>query len=207
MTDERTDVRTRLLRSQRPVGRETKKREQKKTGWEHPVWWTRRASISYRQRCSTNVNIPKAELPRIHDKRWTTRISWKATQSGWTNEEIFVDYMRHFIRPVKPSVSNKALIILDNHDSHITLEAIDLAKQNGIILRTLRPHTSHRLQILDITVFGPFKSAFNSAMDAWLRSNSGRSITIYEIALLVCTAQLRALTAGNIVSGFGVTGV
>ena len=47
---------------------------------------------------------------------------------------------------------------------------------------TIPPHTSHRLQPLDKkTVFGPFKSSYNRSMDGWLRSNPGKTVTIYEI--------------------------
>ena len=69
-----------------------------------------------------------------------------ATVTGWSNEEIFIKYLNHFIAHVKCSTTDKVLVIMDNHDSHVTLEAIDLAKKNGIVLLTLPPHTSHRLQ-------------------------------------------------------------
>ena len=59
----------------------------------------------------------------------------------------------------------KVLVILDNHESHIFLCTIDEAKANGIVLLIIPPHTSHRLQPLDKTVFGPFKASYNLAMD------------------------------------------
>ncbi|KAG8183110.1 hypothetical protein JTE90_024421 [Oedothorax gibbosus] len=38
-----------------------------------------------------------------------------ATPSGWSNKEIFVDYLQHSIHYVKPSPDDPDVIILDNH--------------------------------------------------------------------------------------------
>jgi hypothetical protein len=68
------------------------------------------------------------------------------------------------------------------------VEAIDIAKENGIVMLTIPPHTSHRLQPLDKSVFGPFKAAYNRPMDAWLRSYPGKTVTIYGIPSIVTNA-------------------
>lgn len=39
--------------------------------------------------------------------------------------------------------------------SHISVPAIRLAKENGVVLVTLHPHTSNKMQPLDKSVFGP----------------------------------------------------
>lgn len=49
-----------------------------------------------------------------------------AVPSGWSNSEKFVDWMKHFIRHVNSTKENKKLLILDNHDSHISVEAVSL---------------------------------------------------------------------------------
>lgn len=49
---------------------------------------------------------------------------------------------------------------MDNHESHISLRTIDLAKANYVVLLTLPPHTPHRIQPLDRCVYGPFKTAY-----------------------------------------------
>jgi len=130
-----------------------------------------------------------------------------AAQSGWINEELFCQYLKHVIRHTRCTVDRKILLILDNHESHISLQAIEMARANGVVMLTIPPHTSHRLQPLDRTVFGPFKTAYNMAMDAWLRSNPGKTVTIYDIPELVKQAQHSAMTPRNIVSGFESTGI
>ena len=130
-----------------------------------------------------------------------------ATKSGWINEGLFIEYLNHVIQHTRCSKEHKILLILDNHESHITLQAVDLAKENGIVMLTLPPHTSHRLQLLDRSVYGPFKKAYNRAMDAWMRSNPGKTITIYEIPAIVNDAHMSAMIPRNILSGFRSTGI
>jgi len=69
--------------------------------------------------------------------------------SGWMNGENFVEWMKHFIIHSKCSKTAKVLLLLDNHESHVSLECLDLARQNGITMLTFPPHTSHKLQQLD----------------------------------------------------------
>ncbi|KAL2086177.1 hypothetical protein ACEWY4_017236 [Coilia grayii] len=130
-----------------------------------------------------------------------------STRSGWMNEEAFIIFMEHFIRQTNCSTNNPVLLILDNHESHISLKAVTTAKENGVVMLTLPPHTSHRLQPLDKTVYYPLKTFYNSAMDGWMRTNPSRTITIYEVPGLVNQAFMSAMTPRNITSGFRVTGI
>ena len=75
-------------------------------------------------------------------------------------------------------------LILDNVDAHVSLTAIDLARENGVVMLTIPPHTSHYLQPLDRTCYGSFKTVFGVAMDGWMRSPPGRAVTIYDVPFL-----------------------
>jgi hypothetical protein len=65
------------------------------------------------------------------------------------------------------SPTNQHLLILDGHNSHVTLDVVYKAKENGLDPLTLPSHTSHCLQPLDCNVFRPFKCAFRVYKDAW----------------------------------------
>jgi hypothetical protein len=75
------------------------------------------------------------------------------------------------------SLTSRHLLILYGHNSHATLEVIHKAAQTGIDMVTLPSHTSHALQLLDITVFAPFKKAFRSIRDEWVLRNGRRAPT------------------------------
>lgn len=81
-----------------------------------------------------------------------------ANPSGWMTEEIFVESLNHFLNHVQPTADKKALIIMDNHATHVNLQVVDFARENNIIILTLPPHCSHRMQPLDVAVYGPFKA-------------------------------------------------
>jgi hypothetical protein len=122
--------------------------------------------------------------------------------SGWPNSSIFVEYLKHFIQHVKPSNSNKALLIFDDHDSHCSVEVVNLAKKNSIILLTIPPYTSHKLQPLDRSVFGLYKTYYNAACKDWMNTHLGTPITIYEVAELCGKSYPLAFDPVNIQVGF-----
>ncbi|XP_045456865.1 MFS-type transporter clz9-like [Melitaea cinxia] len=51
----------------------------------------------------------------------------------WINENLFVDWLHHFISNAKPSVEKPILLVLDNHESHVSLACYLLCRKNGII--------------------------------------------------------------------------
>ena len=57
------------------------------------------------------------------------------------------------------------LLIYDGHGSHETHPMHQLAVNNNIILLSLSPHTTHKLQPLDVRVFGPFWHAWVDQYD------------------------------------------
>ncbi|XP_023942774.1 uncharacterized protein LOC112049208 [Bicyclus anynana] len=127
--------------------------------------------------------------------------------SGWiTNDEFFI-FIQHFINNVRPNKESPVLLVLDNHSSHLSVPTLDLAKENGVVMLSFPPHCSHKLQPLDVAVYGPFKRYVSSAQDAWMRNNAGKTMTIYDIPGIVRTALPLALTQNNIMSGFEKTGI
>lgn len=129
------------------------------------------------------------------------------SDSGWINENLFVDWVHHFISYAKPTVAEPILLILDNHESHVSLGSYLLCRQNGIILLSLPPHTSHRMQPLDLTYFGPLKTAYNKECDLYMASNVGRKITQYEIVQLFTKSFDRISNTEKAAKGFQAAGI
>lgn len=72
---------------------------------------------------------------------------------------------------------------------------------------SIPPHTSHRLQPLDVTLYSPLKTAFRRECDIKIKSTCLQKITPYDIAGLFNTAYSKVATIGNAVSGFKQTGI
>uniref|UniRef100_A0A2L2YKN8 DDE-1 domain-containing protein n=1 Tax=Parasteatoda tepidariorum TaxID=114398 RepID=A0A2L2YKN8_PARTP len=130
-----------------------------------------------------------------------------ATKSGWMTKELFPTVLHHIKEHTKSDIENPILLLIDNHNSHISIQAITYAKENGITLLSFPPHCSHRLQPLDVAVYGAFKAACKVAFNDWLLNNPGKTVSIYNIPSLAAKAYYRSFTPTNIMSGFKKSGI
>lgn len=133
--------------------------------------------------------------------------SGTANPSGWQTVETFMIFLKHLVKHANPTSDKPILILMDNHDSHVSVKAVDFCKKNGIVLLTIPPHTSNRLQPLDVSLFGPFRGHYNRAIDSWLAANPGKTCSLYEVAELSGKAFSLAFTPKNIQSGFARCGI
>ncbi|KAF2891293.1 hypothetical protein ILUMI_14880 [Ignelater luminosus] len=111
-------------------------------------------------------------------------------------------FVHHFIKHSKPSPDNPVLLLLGNHSSHFSVEAINLCRKHDVVMLSFPPHCSHRLQPLDLSVFGPFKRQCSSRIDAWLKKNPGKTFRIHDLPKIINQAHLKAMPSAHIVSGF-----
>ena len=130
----------------------------------------------------------------------------KVTENGWIDTTSFTAYLQHFVKFIQPSKSNPVLIIMDGRKTHTkNLDLINFVRDNGLILLSLPPYTSHKLQSLDRTFLKPLKSAFNAACQSWMRSHSGRRITVENLGKLFKTAYSKSAALENAINGFKCT--
>lgn len=122
-------------------------------------------------------------------------------------EDLFVAFLKHFHNHVKSTKEKPCLLLLDNHSAHLSIEGLNFAKDNGIIMLSFPPHCTHRLQPLDRSVYGPLKKYVNSAMDQWMINHPGQHMTIYEIPGIISQAFPLATTPSNILAGFKACGI
>jgi hypothetical protein len=55
-----------------------------------------------------------------------------ANPTGWMKAEQFLKFVKHFVSHVKPSKERPVVLLLDNHDSHLSIAALDYCKENGV---------------------------------------------------------------------------
>lgn len=131
-----------------------------------------------------------------------------AQEKGWMCNEGFCLWLKHFISVVKPTKNCKVVLILDGHVTHAkNLEAINIARESGVRMVSLPPHTTHRLQPLDVAFFGPLGTYYDEAMRTWMRQHVGRAVTTWQVAELLGEAYGRAASVGIAVSGFKASGL
>lgn len=69
------------------------------------------------------------------------------------------------------------------------------------------PHCSHRMQPLDVGVFGPFKAKCKISFNDRMTMNAGKLITISEIASLTTQPHLLSFTPSNIINACKKPGI
>lgn len=130
-----------------------------------------------------------------------------ANLNGWMREEQFVEFLRHFTRHTECTPERPRLLLLDSHVSHLSLEGLGCAKTNGIALLSFPPRCPGSTQPLERSVYEPFKTRVNAAIDSWMLGSPGRSLTIHHIPGIVSGALPLAVAPDNIADGFKACGV
>lgn len=91
------------------------------------------------------------------------------TEKGWTDDTTCYEWFtKTFIPQVTARRENPeeaVVLILDNHASHRTPEMLRAAVANNITFHYLPPHTTHKLQPLDVGVFGPLQRKWQQRCD------------------------------------------
>lgn len=130
-----------------------------------------------------------------------------AQEKGWMTSEIFLKWIQLFVKFVKPSTNDKVLLLLDGHSSHKSLETQVYAKEHGVILFCFPPHTTHRVQPLDICFFAPLTTYYNQELLNWLRNHPGRVVTHFQVGKIFKAAYQKAATMSNAEKGFANAGI
>ena len=74
------------------------------------------------------------------------------------------------------------MLILDSHVTHTkNLAATEMVREAGVVMVSLPPHTTHRLQPLGGGLFGPFCRYYDDALRKWMREHLGRPVTIWQV--------------------------
>lgn len=130
------------------------------------------------------------------------------SDTGYINSDLFVVWLQAFIDVVKPTLEKKVLLVLDGHTTHSkNLNAVKLARNNGVMMLQLPGHTTHRLQPLDVAVFKPLEVYYNQGVEKWMREHPGLAVTQFQVAQILGEAYGRAAAIGNAVNGFRKCGI
>jgi hypothetical protein len=107
---------------------------------------------------------------------------------GWMTGPLFLKVLEHTKKNTHCS-KEPIMGLLDNHESHCTLDAIPHCRENGTVMCTFPPNPTHRLQSLAVAVMGPFKMKMAQKQNSWLLINPGKTIQ-YTASLLLSEMPL-----------------
>lgn len=131
-----------------------------------------------------------------------------AQDKGWMDREVFLKYLKYFFDQLRPTAQNPILLILDGHVSHTkSLNVINFARENHIILLSLPPHCTHKMQPLDVAFFKSFMTLYDAELNRWMKNHPGRTFGIYQVAAAVNEAFGQSASVKTAVNGFRRCGI
>ena len=129
-------------------------------------------------------------------------------KTGWIQKEIFITWLKHFISFTGSTKENPSLLILDGHSTHTkSIQLIDIARDSGVTIICLPPHTTHRMQPLDVTVMKPLSVGLAKASRTWLSNNVGHTLGLYQVAEIFALAYEKATVPSHLINGFAKCGI
>ena len=75
------------------------------------------------------------------------------------------------------------MLRLDSHVNHTkNLAATGTAREAGVVMVSLPPHTTDQFQPLDGAFFGQFGTFYDDALRMWMREDVGRPMTTWQLS-------------------------
>ena len=94
------------------------------------------------------------------------------------------------------------------HTAHSnSIDLLDLANDNDVIIICFPNHTTQALQPLDQSFFKPLKTYYNQEVNDWMLRKKDRTITKLQAGSLIGQAWWKVKTVGNATSGFKTCGI
>ena len=135
---------------------------------------------------------------------------FSSSPTGWTNDHLGFEWLtKVFERHTKTKAGRKwRLLFIDGHGSHINMKFIDWALSHRILLAVYPPHSTHRLQPLDVSLFSPLSIYYSQELDQFLLQCQGlSSVTKRDFFRMFWPAYCKAFTPKNVASGWLKTGL
>ncbi|KAJ8375339.1 hypothetical protein SKAU_G00059190 [Synaphobranchus kaupii] len=120
-------------------------------------------------------------------------------QKGYMDGELFLKWLHHFIRYAPEE--RPIILIMDQHETHVSKEVIVLCRDNKIEILCLPAHTTHVLQPLDIAVFNPLKTAFSKMASRMGLVRGDLVVGKKQFSPLLKHVYPTAVTAENVKAG------
>ena len=145
----------------------------------------------------------------LEDLNEQSKAYFASSANGWTCDELGLAWLRRFDQDTQQKARNRRrLLLVDGHSSHVNMAFLNLADSLGILVLILPPHSTHRLQPLDVALFSPLATAYTKELNNLTHCGLGWvSMTKRLFWSLFQAAWNQSFTTANILQGFAKTGI
>ena len=128
--------------------------------------------------------------------------------NGWTDSELGYKWLvKDFDAQTKDKAGGRTRVVLmDGHSSHYSLDLLEYARKNNIVILGYPPHCTHVLQGLDVVCFAKMKTEFHAEIHAFEDSHMW-GVGKGDFASVFGRAYLWAFTPESVKAAFAATGV
>ena len=146
-----------------------------------------------------------------HQSQWYSAIPKEyrisMSDNGWTNDDLGFEWLQEmFEKHISETAGRYCLLILDGHSSHATANFDHFCMERRIIPLYMPPHSSHLLQLLDISCFAPLKHYYGQKIRE--RAQNGiHTIDKVDFLSIYTKVHTHAFSKANILSGFAAAGL
>ncbi|CAN0111753.1 unnamed protein product, partial [Heterosigma akashiwo] len=128
------------------------------------------------------------------------------TENAYQTNESWVEAVKHFVLQ-KRNPDMWEVVILDGYGPHnMSHKALKLFKENKFEVICMPSHTSHLLQVLDVSCFRSTKNILRFDMRELTRVVGPNSITKYHCPMIFERAVKESCSEENIKAGFEAVG-
>jgi hypothetical protein len=128
-------------------------------------------------------------------------------KKGWTSDLIRFKWLKTYFQLfISKSTNLRHLLIIDSHSSHVTAWFIAFCITSKIDLFLLLPHSLHKTQPLNLSIFRPLKTAINLEVDRIFR-HSTTCLPCIEWTSAYIKARAQCFRPSSIESGFRKAGI
>lgn len=146
----------------------------------------------------------------MDDLESSDKAYFTTSENGWSDNTISLQWL---IKVFDPNTRGQAcnrrrLLIMDGHSSHLNMAFITKCDALRIVLLIFPPHTTHRLQPLDLSCFRPLSIAYSQGIQKLMHESEGIvSMTKKDFWRVFRVAWEKAMSKDNILSGFSKAGI
>ena len=130
--------------------------------------------------------------------------------NGWSCNALGLNWLQTvFDRYTCQKAGNRRrMLLVDGHSSHVNMAFIDACDHRRILLMILPPHTTHRIQPLDVSLFSPLATYYTNGLnDLMFKSLGMVSMSKRSFWKVFWPAWNQAFSIENITSAYTKTGV
>ena len=100
-----------------------------------------------------------------------------SSAQGWSNNQFGLQWLIKVFDPTTKEKATRAryrrLLLIDSHSSHVNIEFLENYDRLRIIVLILPPHSTYRLQPLNVALFGALTIAYSFEINEIIRRSVG----------------------------------